>query len=34
MKNDKFYKYELEISNARIKYFDETINKNPEMLTN
>ena len=33
MKNDKFYKYELEISNARIKYFDETINKNPEMLT-
>ena len=27
----EFYRYESEISNARIKYFDQKINKNPEM---
>ena len=31
VKNDEFSRYELEIPNARIKYFNEIINKNPEM---
>ena len=32
LKNDKeFYRYESEISNARIKYFDKIIDENPEM---
>ena len=33
MKNDIFYKNELEISNARIKYLDKIIKKNPKMST-
>ena len=28
---EEFYRYESEISNARIKYFDKIINENPEM---
>ena len=31
MKNSKFYEYELNISNSRIKYFDKIIKENPEM---
>ena len=31
MKNSEFYKYELSISDSRIKYFDKTIKENPEM---
>ena len=33
MQNDIFYKNELEISNARIKYLDKIIKKNPKMST-
>ena len=33
MKNSEFYKYELSISDSRIKYFDKTIKENPEMPT-
>ena len=33
MKNDKFYEYESNISDARMKYFDKTIKENPEILT-
>ena len=31
--NNNFYKNELEISNARLKYLDNMIEKNPEMST-
>ena len=31
MKNSKFYEYELNISNSKIKYFDKIIKENPEM---
>ena len=31
MKDRKFYEYELNISNSRIKYFDKIIKENPEM---
>ena len=31
MKNSEFYKYELDISDSRIKYFDEIIEENPKM---
>ena len=31
LKNNEFYKYELNISNARIKYLDKIIKENPEM---
>ena len=31
MKNSEFYKYELDISDSRIKYFDKIIKKNPKM---
>ena len=31
MKDDKFYKYELNISDSRIKYFDKTVKENPKM---
>ena len=33
MKNDDFYEYELNISDARMKYFDEIIQENPEIST-
>ena len=33
MKNDKFYEDELNISDARMKYFDKMIKENPEMST-
>ena len=33
MKNDKFYEYESNISDARMKYFDKMIKENPEILT-
>ena len=31
MKNGEFYKYELDISDSRIKYFDKIIKENPKM---
>ena len=31
MKDDKFFKYELNISDSRIKYFDKIIKENPKM---
>ena len=31
MKNCEFYKYELDISDSRIKYFDKKIKENPKM---
>ena len=31
MKDTEFYKYELNISNSRIKYFDKITKENPEM---
>ena len=31
MKDDKFYKYELNISDSRIKYLDKIIKENPKM---
>ena len=31
MKNSKFYEYELNISNTRIKYFDKIMKENPEI---
>ena len=31
MKNSEFYKYELDISDSRIKYFDKIIKENPKM---
>ena len=31
LKGDKFYKYELNISDSRIKYFDKIIKENPKM---
>ena len=31
MKNSEFYIYELDISDSRIKYFDEIIKENPKM---
>ena len=31
MKDNKFYKYELDISDSRIKYFDKIIKENPKM---
>ena len=31
MKNSKFYEYELNISDSRIKYFDKIIKENPKM---
>ena len=33
MKNSKFYEYELNISDSRIKYLDKIIKENPKMLT-
>ena len=33
MKNSEFYKYELDISDSRIKYFDKIIKENPKMST-
>ena len=33
MKNSEFYKYELNISDSRIKYLDKIIKENPEMST-
>ena len=33
MKNSKFYEYELNISDSRIKYFDKIIKENPKMST-
>ena len=33
MKNDKFYEDGLNISDARMKYFDKMIKENPEMST-
>ena len=33
MRNDNFYKNELKISNARIKYLDKMIKKNSKMST-
>ena len=33
MKNSKFYEYELNISDSRIKYLDEIIKENPKMST-
>ena len=33
MKNDKFYEDELNISDARVKYFDKMIKENPEIST-
>ena len=32
MKDDKFYKYELNISDSRIKYLDKIFKENPKML--
>ena len=29
MKNDKFYEYELNISDSRMKHFDKMIKENP-----
>ena len=31
MKNSEFYKYELNISDSRIKYFDKIIKESPKM---
>ena len=31
MKNSKFYEYELDISDSRIKYLDKIIKENPKM---
>ena len=31
MKNSEFYKYELDISDSRTKYFDKIIKENPKM---
>ena len=31
MKNSEFYKYELDIPDSRIKYFDKIIKENPKM---
>ena len=31
MKDDKFYKYKLNISDSRIKYLDKIIKENPKM---
>ena len=33
IEDNNFYKNELEISNARLKYLDKMIKKNPEMST-
>ena len=33
MKNSKFYEYELNISDSRIKYLDKIIKENPKMST-
>ena len=33
MKNGKFYEYELNISDSRIKYLDKLIKENPKTLT-
>ena len=32
MKNSKFYEYELNISDSRIKYLDKIIKENPKMF--
>ena len=31
MKNSEFYKYELDMPDSRIKYFDKIIKENPKM---
>ena len=33
LKDDKFYKYKLNISDSRIKYLDKIIKENPKMST-
>ena len=33
MKDSKFYEYELNISDSRIKYLDKIVKENPKMST-